>query len=78
MLPVVLKLQLANLAVATVALLHFEPHLQHILLGLRQLCIFRLHLLSELGAFGSGVGVVVGLRGEGVTLSAGRRKEGVK
>ncbi len=53
MLPVVFKLQLANLAVATVALLHFEPQLSHIYLRFRDLGIFRLHLLSELGAFES-------------------------
>lgn len=78
MLPVVFELELADLAIAAVARLHFELYLLYTVLRGRGLCTFRLHLLSELGAFGSGVGAVVGLRGVGFTLSVGRRKEGVK
>lgn len=78
MLPVVFELELADLAIAAVTRLHFEPHLLDIPRRNRRPCILRLHLLGELAAFGSRVRAVVGLHVVRVTLSAGRRKEGVK
>lgn len=78
MLPVVFELELADLAIAAVTRPHLEPHLLDIPRRDRGQCIFRLHLLGELGTFGGRVGAVVGLHVVRVTLSAGRRKEGVK
>ena len=51
MLPVILELQLADLAVPDVSLLHFKPHLRYHLLNLLPLTILRFHLLCEFVAF---------------------------
>ena len=51
MLPVILELQLTDLAVPDVSLLHFKTHLRCRLLDLIRLTLLSLHLLCEFVAF---------------------------